>query len=345
MENKSTSLYVAVFCQKNNNLKLEIMFKSNVFVLILISGMLMAAIQISSCGSKSDQVNKEQYLNDVSTTEDAPSGDYFADQKNKGSAGEKDESRAYEETNPGVAPPPPTAADEKIPTKVIKTADVSYQVETFNSSRKAILSIVNRYKGVVSSENQTNDGYRLSNTMTIRIDAASFDSLVEALMVEAIYVEHKTINAQDVTEEFVDLTARMKSKKEVEAQYSEILKKARTINEILEVTEYLRAIREEIESVEGRLKYINDRVSYSAITLTYYEQLDVVSQQPDRTFGSRMGEAFSWGWNGLVNFFLGIIYLWPLWLLMGATAWLVYFLIKRGARRRAARKAKATTQA
>jgi hypothetical protein len=224
---------------------------------------------------------------------------------------------------------------------LLKTADISYQVESFEASRKAILAIVNRSKAVVSSENQTNDGYRLTNTTTIRVDAPNFDSLVEALMTESIYVEHKIINAEDVTEEFVDLTARMKSKKEVEAQYAEILKKARTINEILEVTEYLRAIREEIESVEGRLKYINDRVSYSTITLTYYETLDVVSQQPDRTFGSRMGEAFSWGWNGLVGFFLGIIYLWPLWLFMAAITWLVFYLVKRaGRRRKAAKEAK-----
>jgi len=310
------------------------MFKKALLVLIFISGMLMSAVSFSGCGSKSDKVAEGiiQEKMEVYTNEESSADESGLQQKATASGTTKFDAPTETEQIPAGQSP------EKIPSKIIKTADISYQVETFTDSRKAILAIVKKYNALVSGENQTNDGYRIRNTMTIRVDAPAFDSLVEELMTEAIYIEHKTINAEDVTEEFVDLTARMKSKKEVEAQYSEILKKARTINEILEVTEYLRAIREEIESVEGRLKYLNDRVAYSTITLTYYEQLDVVSRQPARTFGSRMGEAFSWGWNGLVGFFLGIIYLWPLWLIMGLTAWLVYRMVKRSSRRRKAAK-------
>ncbi len=317
------------------------MRKSRFLMLFLISGMLMAAVQMSGCGSKTNDVVSMKETDPTTIVDDESSASDVSEEQ-KASTEAKDKEANIADVNQAPPPPNPGQVQERIPEKVIKTADISYQVETFNKSRKEILAIVSKSKALVSSENQTNDGSRLTNTMTIRVDAAAFDSLVEALMSEAIYVDHKIINAQDVTEEYVDLTARMKSKKEVEAQYSEILKKARTINEILEVTEYLRAIREEIESVEGRLKYINDRVAYSTITLTYYEQLDVVSQQPDRTFGSRMGEAFSWGWNGLVSFFLGIIYLWPLWVVMALVTWLVFYLVKRASRRRAARKAKIT---
>jgi hypothetical protein len=320
------------------------MVRKNVLLLLFMSIMLFAAFNLFGCGAKSideERVSKEKIAYDETkpTTEGSIKDDGMVNESPGNRTGSNaGESQNQDLTTSSTTPPTDDQSQEKIPTKIIKTADISYQVEKFEQSRKTILAIVNKYKAYVSSEDQTNDGYRISNVMTIRVDAPVFDSLVDALMSESIYVEYKKISAMDVTEEYVDLTARLKSKKEVEAQYEAILKKANSINEILQVQQYLRTIREEIDSFEGRLKYMNDRVSYSTITLKFYEQLDNVSKQPDRTFGSRMGEAFSWGWNGLVNFFLGIIYLWPLWLILGFTAWLIVFLIKRGNRRRKAAK-------
>lgn len=305
-----------------------------------MGGMLISAANLAGCGQLK-QENKESDISKTDpstayteeTTKDAEPGTV-----NAGTISDNDNRFAKNENSDGNAPPPPEQSQVKIPTKIIKTADISYQVEKFDASRNVILSIVQKSGARVSSENQTNDGYRITNTMVIRTEATEFDSIVDALMSESIYVDRKIINAQDVTEEYVDLTARLKSKKEVESQYAEILKKARSINEILEVQDYLGRIREEIESFEGRLKYMEDRATYSTITLQFYENLDNVSKQPDRSFGSRMGEALSWGWNGLVNFFLGIIYLWPLWLILGFITWLVFFLVKRSRRRSKAAK-------
>lgn len=298
--------------------------------------MTLIFIMFSGCAGSSEEkqsisVNDEMYEMTEDAREEPSSGTAEYDKseaEDRGADGQKDLS----------TPSVPEQPAEKIPSKIIKTADISYQVEKFNKSRKEILSIVNRFNAYVSSEDQNNDGYRLNNTLVIRTDSKVFDTLVEALMKEAIYVEYKRITAQDVTEEFVDVTARLKSKKEVEAQYLEILKKARSIDEILDVQQYLRQIREEIESFEGRLKYLNDRVAYSTITLKFYENLDVISRQPDRTFGSKIAEAFEWGWGGLKTFFLGIIYLWPLWIVLGITAWLLVFFLKRGRKRRKAKK-------
>jgi hypothetical protein len=112
------------------------------------------------------------------------------------------------------------------------------------------------------------------------------------------------------------------------------MKKARTINEILEVQQYLRTIREEIESYEGRLKYLSDKVTYSTVNLTFYEKSNVVQIEPGRSFGSRFVEALDWGWKGLVSFFLGLIYIWPLLLITIAGLWLMIRLIKRAKKRK-----------
>jgi hypothetical protein len=319
------------------------MFKKKIAMLILMGGMLVTAAGFNACGRlSSDKQEADDIRPDITTVATEQQASYDLQKSTEESyAGEKDEAVSKSAAAPN-APQDKTAATEKIPSKVIKTADISVQVESLERSRTAMLKMILKHNAVLSSENQVNDGYRMVNTMVIRVDAPRFDSLVDELMTEAIYIEHKTVNSDDVTEEYVDLDARLKSKKEVEAQYTQILKQARTINEILEVTEYLRTIREEIESVEGRMKYINDRAAYSTINLTYYEQLDNVSSKPDRSFSSRMGEALGWGWSGLLDFFLGIIYLWPLWLITGLLAWFITFLIKRKIRRRRTAKEKSS---
>ena len=79
------------------------------------------------------------------------------------------------------------------------------------------------------------------------------------------------IYVKDVTEEYTDVVIRLKNKKEAEKRFLEILKQTKTIKEILDVEEHLREIREEIESKEGRLKFLNDQVSYSTINLSIYQ--------------------------------------------------------------------------
>ena len=219
---------------------------------------------------------------------------------------------------------------EKVPSKIIKTADIKIQVKNYNDSRKKILSLVNQIGAYVQSENQTNYNASIDNIMVIRVKSEEFDNLVEKLLEESIYVDSKKIVADDITEEFVDVQARLKSKKETELQYIELLKKAKTINEILYVQQYIKPIREEIESFEGRLKYMNDKASYSTINLTFYEKIPyTMAPSVENGFLYRIGKAFSGGWNVLLSFFIGIVALWPLWLIVGAVLFTILHLVKR----------------
>lgn len=294
---------------------------------VLIPALLILNFGMAGCGAKSEKEDINIKTSAYTTDETAPA------EKNK--AGEE-----YNESPPspgeqtkdkGTSAP---VADDKVPAMIIKTADISMQVEKYDASRTKILQIVKKFNAYVGSENQTNDHYNISNMIVIRVKAGDFDALVDELLKEAIYVDSKKINAEDVTAEFVDVNARLKSKKEAEAQYLEIMKKARTVNEILEVQQYLRTIREEIESYEGRLKYLTDKVAYSTVNLSFYEKSNVVQIEPGRSFGSRFVEALDWGWKGLVSFFLGLIYIWPLLLITLVVLWLIRRLVKRARKRR-----------
>lgn len=303
------------------------MKNSIIFLLFFFSFFLF-----NSCGSKSEKSKDEVMpnLNIPSTAESTPveeqAGTVLAD-KSTAYASEKDISEIKE----------PQIETEKIPQKIIKTADLSFKVEKYNTARTKILTIIKKHNGYLSSENQTGDEYRTTNVMVIRVGSGDFDALVDDLLKEAIFVDYKKINAEDVTEEFVDITARLKSKKDAMIQYETILKKAYTINDILEVQQYIRTLQEEIESLEGRLKYLNNKVALSTINLTFYEQGNILPSQSEG-FGYKLKKALSWGWQGLVTFFLAIIYLWPLWVLGLSTFFVIRYFVRKARNKRIARQ-------
>lgn len=239
-----------------------------------------------------------------------------------------DDAAMYEEYDKGGYEGEAYVEEEmKIPEKIIKTASITIETENYESSVVRIKAAIQKWEGQISSENETNYSYRSGNIIEIRVLSKNFENLVNEITVGEEKVVSKTINAQDVTEEYVDIVARLKTKKEVEKRYVEILAQARTINEILSVEERIRQVREEIDAKEGRLKYLNDRVSFSTITVNLYQDFD---DKFESGFGEKSGDAFEGGWEGLKLFVVGILYLWPLWLLgIIATVVLLYLLKRR----------------
>lgn len=200
--------------------------------------------------------------------------------------------------------------------KIIKTADVGLQVDNLNDARNQIMLALKAHEAYVMMEDERNETYRLSNNLQIRVPAAKFDQLLQALTTGKgiTNVNYKRVNAQDVGEEFTDIQIRLKTKREVEQQYLTVLKQAKSIPNILEVQRQLGQIREEIESVEGRLRYLSNQVSFSTINLEVYQELEGSSVIERPGFVNKLKNAFKSGWNGTVNFVIFLIYLWPLWL-------------------------------
>ena len=118
--------------------------------------------------------------------------------------------------------------------------------------------------------------------------------------------DNKEINVKDVTEEFLDIQARVKTKKELELRYIDLLKKARNVTEILEIEKQIGLLRAEIESIEGRLKYLEDQVSFSTLTMTFYETVPNES-----AFGKQFQNGFRNGIDNLMWFFVGLTNIWP----------------------------------
>ena len=216
----------------------------------------------------------------------------------------------------------------KMAEKIKKTADINLSVDDYKAARAGIEKIVKAGNAYIGGENEQHSTYSISNSMVIRVSNKEFDGMVSNLTAIASNLNSKNIYLEDVTAQFIDITTRLKTKKEVEKRYLELLQKAVKVSDILEVEGQLRVIREEIEAKEGELKYLNDQVNYSTINLEFHQDFEYTPQNEPGFFG-RMGHAFGNGWKGFLSFLIGVVYAWPLWIILGLTAYFIVRFIKR----------------
>jgi polyhydroxyalkanoate synthesis regulator phasin len=210
----------------------------------------------------------------------------------------------------------------KIDSLLIKKAVIRFQVEDLSKSNAIIRQSVRQAGGYLLSSSETRNNNEQSTHFTVRIPNTRFEKLVDELVKNSVFLNDKTISAEDVTEEFVDIFVRIKAKKEVEQRYLDILRSAKTVEDILKVEEQLRIIREEIEAKQGRLKFLKDQVQYSTIDLNIYQVIPYTAE-PQIGFFSRLGQAFGQGWESLQGFIVGLASLWWFWILL---AGLIYAL-------------------
>ena len=205
----------------------------------------------------------------------------------------------------------PSEADNDVQEQMlIKRATLRFEVNDYVEARKKIGNIAEEYEAYISSERKTKSIYRISNTMQIRVVSGQFGSLVDSLLGQSNTIDEKNITVEDVTEEYVDVNARLKSKKHVENRYLEILDKAQNVSEILEIEQKLGQIREEIESKEARLKYLTHQVSFSTINMTFYQN-KTVTKETGPGYLKNLSVSFLSGWNGFTEFSLRLVSIWP----------------------------------
>ena len=215
--------------------------------------------------------------------------------------------------------------------KVIKQGQLSLEVEDYAKSFKRMKGMVRKYNGYIADQLQNNSTHQTSNSLTIRVPNGKYEGLFEDLAEEAKRIESKKTTTTDVGLTFVDLEARLKAKRAVEARYLDLLNRAQNIKEILKVEGQVRVIQEEIEAAQSRLLHLQDQVQYSTIRLTLYQlhPVELVAETAP-TFWDQFSGGLGNGWKGILVLFIGLANVWPI-LLIGA---LVFFLIRRSLRKR-----------
>jgi len=205
--------------------------------------------------------------------------------------------------------------------KIIKEGDISFESADINKTKSLITQSVQNLNGYISKDEAFDYNDRLEHRLVIRVPADKFDILLAKISESTEKLDSKNINVLDVTEEYIDIDSRIKTKKELEERYKELLKQATKVEELLAIEKEIGQLRTEIESVEGRLRYLKDKISLSSLTVTYY-------QKTHSTFGfsSKFGLAIKSGWDNLLWFFIGLTHIWPFVLIIAAA---VYSFIRR----------------
>ncbi len=262
---------------------------------------LLLALLFFSCSSES-MSGSDYAMTEKSMAPEASEMDYRQEAEPTSYSNDQSQNESPEESN--------------IERKIIRTAKLRMQVENVEKSTAAIQKQIKQKGGFTSSVNLSSRGNYVNNSITIRIPNEKLDSLLDAICLEAKHIDQKSINAQDITEEFVDIQIRLKTKKEVRDRYVEVLrKKASTVEDILNAEERIRIVQEEIESKEGRLRYLRNQVSLSTIQLNIYQNdgKGLVT----KSYGSKLGQAFANGWGNIKGFIIAMVNIWPFLIMLG----------------------------
>ena len=171
---------------------------------------------------------------------------------------------------PGSRPAPPKTVTDAphSAAMLIYTAQLSLAVFQVEKGLDAVERLGRDAGGYLST--------RQDNAVTIRVPRDRFDDVVARI--EALGdVLHRDIRAQDVTDEFVDLEARLRNARAMRSRLEDLLAKA-NVKEAIEIEGQLGRVTEEIERLEGKLKLLRDQIAFSTITVTFAP----VADQPVR---------------------------------------------------------------
>ncbi len=114
-------------------------------------------------------------------------------------------------------------------------------------------------------------------TVELRVPSAEFDAVIAEILNAGGQVVEEKKTGQDVTEEYIDLEARIRTQKELEAQFLVIMKSANKVSDALEVQTELSNVRTEIERLEGRRRFLENQTSLSTIKVTLRPPAPLVS--------------------------------------------------------------------
>ncbi|MBS4012763.1 MAG: DUF4349 domain-containing protein [Bacteroidetes bacterium] len=207
--------------------------------------------------------------------------------------------------------------------KLIKQGNIVFETNDVSETKSKINNTVALLGGYISRDNITMTESRITHSIEIRIESEKFDQLLNQISETASKIESKTIDVLDVTEEFIDTEARIKTKKEVESRFRKLLKMAKSVDEILRIEREIGNVRNEIESAEGRLRYLKDRVSFSTLNIEYYQKL-VTSIN----FFDKVINGIVQGWELLLYFFIGLSYIWPFIIIPLAVIFIIKYVRK-----------------
>ncbi|MDK2891611.1 DUF4349 domain-containing protein [Methanohalophilus sp.] len=214
--------------------------------------------------------------------------------------------------------------------QVIKTVDLSLRVENATTAAEALADIANSYGGYISSSSVYDSYYYESYVqkqgyVNLRIPAEKLDDALGKIK-DLGEIQSESSSAQDVTEEYIDLNARLSNMEKQEERLLEILDMATTVQDVLEVEKELERLRGEIESLQGRLNYLNSQIDMTTVNVYLTEPAPLGGSLGIRNAISDAVQGFIISVRGIIVF-MG--YVLPVVIVLSAAGGIIILAVRR----------------
>ncbi|MFA9559092.1 DUF4349 domain-containing protein [Evansella sp. AB-rgal1] len=161
---------------------------------------------------------------------------------------------------------------------VIYNADISIEVPDYDRAQLHIQEEVKKLGGfVVESSLHQGSQNNKNGSLTVRVPVKHFHSFLNDLESSSTKVHERYVSGNDVTEEHVDLQSRLRSKRTVEERLLSFMDGAENTEDLLKISNDLSKVQEEIERLTGRIKYLENNVAYSLVSIYIMERNITVS--------------------------------------------------------------------
>lgn len=224
--------------------------------------------------------------------------------------------------------------------KLIYRANLIMEVEDYAKAQTEVRNMITLANGYIIEFTENMSDYEQGGTFILKVPASGFSSLLNNLEKVENESIQRSIQGQDVSEEYVDLESRLKAKQLMEEQYINFMSKATKSSDLVAFANELGSIQESIEKIKGRMRYIDQNVSFSTVELRLYQTDESISSAKATEEGpllDRASEALkdslkllSMLFQGLVVFLAAIL---PL-LIIGGVISAIVLWYRKGARRR-----------
>ncbi|MBX3268139.1 MAG: DUF4349 domain-containing protein [Acidobacteria bacterium] len=281
-----------------------------------LAALLLASLLFSACGASErsgslgspTSVTSEPEYQNASSANTAPAS--VADQARKtgggGGGGRNEPAAETISVDQASASQQTTVPADR---KIIRNAELDLESEAPDEAQTRITAIAEQMGGFVVESQQSSSDVRSSRrdivSMTIRVPSAKFGETLEAIRNASGRVVVESVKGQDVTQEFIDIEARLKAQQALEAQFTEIMKRANTVEDALEVQRQLAVVRGEIEKIEGRKRFLENQSSLSTIKLRIRTPAVISAGGPG--FFTRLTDSINTGLDSALDFVLGLI--------------------------------------
>lgn len=213
--------------------------------------------------------------------------------------------------------------------KLVYKANLTMKVKSYAEAQTEIRNLVTLSGGYILQFSENSTSREEGGNFVLKIPSAGFSTFLKEL--EKIPNEsiQRNVQAQDFSEEYVDLESKLKAKQVVEARYLEFIQKATRTEELVQYTNELAKIQEAIELMKGRMRYIDQNVAFSTVEIRLYQSgSSLDTHKPDSVFGrsrdamlSSLGFLAGFG-QGLVVLLAGVIPIAAIGLIAGTPLWI-----------------------